>query len=56
MNRSASIFNTNRWQDMMGLRVYLPAEGTLETTDNRDIYPDMKIFSQWNIVVTRPPQ
>lgn len=51
-----AIFNTNNWQDMLGLRIYLPSEGTLNFTDNRDIYPQQNIFSQWNIVVTKPPR
>lgn len=53
-SRWTAAFNTTRWQDGIGLRIYLPKSGTLEVTDNRQMRPDLRVESQWSLVVTRP--
>ena len=44
-------------EDGIGLAIFLPKEGTLEYTDNRQQRPDLLSESQWSVTVTKvkPP-
>jgi hypothetical protein len=53
-SRWTAAINTVNWQDGIGLNVFLPNSGVLDYTDNRQIQPQVDVYSQWNVVVTKP--